>query len=533
MATYYIDPAGTDGAAISGDISHPFKTLSYACSRAATVGDIIHVNAGTYYCSTQGSLRAGVTIEGDGPTSILVGTETDTYFRILNLYSSTQGTDGNQEIRNLRFEGNLTAWMAIYVSQRSNVKIHDCEFYQFKSYALMMKGRDSSGQPSTYATGNELYNNSIVDCAEDDYNETYSAWFATGLIGIGGQDGMLIYNNVFDGVTGGRHGYGIKSAADGYNRGIKMYDNELKVNYSRGTSGSWDFALEFWNTQGGIEFYRNEVEGGLDFGGTSTTDPYGYGYAVKIYENEFGREVTSNISEVAFTIESTQSGGFYVFRNKIKNMSSPVRHYQSGTASVSDIYFSYNIFTNIRRNSSTGGLCTFGATENTNYTNIGWYNNTIYNSSQTLEYFFKGEDPQCNFINVELTNNIIVGAVSPIRFLNVDIGTLKVENNLYYNCGSTSPYFYNSTPDTYVNQDNIISDPLMVGGNPYNFALLSSSPAIDMGKTITSISLSVDYDSVSIPIGSAPDIGAYEYYDEIIPDYIEINKARIVKFYTA
>ena len=24
-----------------------------------------------------------------------------------------------------------------------------------------------------------------------------------------------------------------------------------------------------------------------------------------------------------------------------------------------------------------------------------------------------------------------------------------------------------------------------------------------------------------------------EYYDEIIPDYIEINKARIVKFYTA
>ena len=128
-----------------------------------------------------------------------------------------------------------------------------------------------------------------------------------------------------------------------------------------------------------------------------------------------------------------------------------------------------------------------------------------------MNIFFKGEGPQCHFVNVELTNNIIVGAVSPIRFLNVSIGTLKVENNLYYNCGSTTPYFYNATPDTYVNQDNIISNPLMVGGNPYNFALLSSSPAIDRGKTITRISLTVDYDGVGIPIGSAPDIGAYEY----------------------
>ena len=170
---YYIDEGGSDATG-NGSISNPWASLAKAAS-SVTIPDTIFVNAGTYDVGTIVGLGVGVHVMGEGNTSILSGWGTG-YFRILNLYSAVQGTSGNQSISYLKFEGNLTAWMPIYVSQRSNVKIHHCTFQNFLSHGPTFKGRDSSGEPTTYATGNEFYNNVVTNCSEDAYSDTYQAY---------------------------------------------------------------------------------------------------------------------------------------------------------------------------------------------------------------------------------------------------------------------------------------------------------------------------------------------------------------------
>ena len=57
-----------------------------------------------------------------------------------------------------------------------------------------------------------------------------------------------------------------------------------------------------------------------------------------------------------------------------------------------------------------------------------------------------------------------------------------------------------------VQTNNLAVNPVFVSST--DFHLQSVSPLIDRGLDV---GLTVDYDSVAIPIGSAPDIGAYEY----------------------
>src|ERR1035437_8013224 len=63
-----ISTSGSDSK--TGTISSPWATLAYAVSHA-TSGDIIHINAGSYTISSQISVPAGISIEGDGNTTVL------------------------------------------------------------------------------------------------------------------------------------------------------------------------------------------------------------------------------------------------------------------------------------------------------------------------------------------------------------------------------------------------------------------------------------------------------------------------------
>mgnify|MGYP001768002774 CR=1 FL=1 len=47
MATYYIATTGTDGAARTGSISQPWRTIEYAVTRLTT-GDLVYIRGGTY-----------------------------------------------------------------------------------------------------------------------------------------------------------------------------------------------------------------------------------------------------------------------------------------------------------------------------------------------------------------------------------------------------------------------------------------------------------------------------------------------------
>jgi hypothetical protein len=113
--TYYIDPSGNDSN--NGSSGSPWKTLAYACSKATSSGDVIHVNAGTYTETVQSMLAVGVSIEGAGVTSVIQSHVGGSSFTIY-LYSSSQGTNGNQHISNIKMDGSvLTAYGAIKIDR--------------------------------------------------------------------------------------------------------------------------------------------------------------------------------------------------------------------------------------------------------------------------------------------------------------------------------------------------------------------------------------------------------------------------------
>jgi len=91
--TYYIDPSGNNSN--NGSSSSPWKTLAYACSKSTTSGDIIHVNAGTFIETSQCILVPGVSIVGEGNSSII-----HSHFSTGNLIEmlSNSTIDGNQSI---------------------------------------------------------------------------------------------------------------------------------------------------------------------------------------------------------------------------------------------------------------------------------------------------------------------------------------------------------------------------------------------------------------------------------------------------
>jgi hypothetical protein len=56
---------------------------------------------------------------------------------------------------------------------------------------------------------------------------------------------------------------------------------------------------------------------------------------------------------------------------------------------------------------------------------------------------------------------------------------------------------------------NVVGDPLFVDAANGDFRLQSGSPAINNG---INVGLTKDYVGMTVPQGTAPDIGAYEYH---------------------
>lgn len=225
--TYYISATGSDAVG-NGSPNSPWRTLYKAASVVKSPGSIIHVNAGTYTETEQVKLDAGVSIEGEGNSSVIKSALTADWKEILSLRSE-EGTNGNQHISNLKFDGqNLSTFWCIYISGRSNVSIYDCTIADFKDRGVIFNGRndDVAGAPGIYATGNKFYNNTVSNCAA--YN-TANGIYGRGCLNIGGQDGMLIYNNnmVQNQRPNGYNGYLIKYQNDGYLKELKYSTTHL------------------------------------------------------------------------------------------------------------------------------------------------------------------------------------------------------------------------------------------------------------------------------------------------------------------
>jgi hypothetical protein len=514
QTTYYIDPAGNN--ANPGTISSPWLTLTYACAHAITLGDIIHVNQGTYNETSQSVLRVGVSIVGEGNTSIIKSKVTTLNDFTILMSSPAEGTNGNQSISYIRMEGGMTAYGAIYVAARSNVEIHYCEFEDFFDYGVIFSGQllRTDGEPKIYANGNKFHDNKVTNCA--DYNGAGKFGDGLGNLGLGGQQDMLIYNNTMIQKDRGKdaNGYVIKFVNDGFIKGVKIYDNTIiKPPYDNST---WDFAIELWHYRGGVEIYNNNIQGSIDIGGNayggksiSANDAGGYGFAIKIHDNIIGQSTMNVYEESGINPERGITGGVYIYNNWFNNMSTPLQMYQGNGDTFEDLWVYNNIFTNIGIVGGEPGNTTDWGTIDGNtitYHDIYFLNNTIYAGAEGvaansgLRFDFPGP---CTDLYVR--NNIIEGFnVFAIYFGGKPIERASVENNIFYNNASNTADSGGTTITSKTEKNNRIVNPSFVSSS--DFHLQGTSPAIGAG-----IDVGLVTDKDGVVWNKPPSIGAYEY----------------------
>ena len=506
----YVSTSGSD----SNDgltESKAWKTLAYACSQVSLAGSTIYVGSGTINETEQSVLAEGVSIKGAGATSIISSTLID--IPTIKLASVAEGTEGNQSISYIRMTGNgTTTYGAIRVLARSNVLIHHCEFEDFFNNGVVFGGRVSgSGDPTTPATGNKFYNNTVINCA--------GAWLTNGNLMLGGQTGMLVYNNTITQTDRGANlwGWAIKFYAEGYCRGLKIYNNTLTIPVK--DASDWDFAIELFNCRGGIEIYNNTIQGSVDFGSTiaegyiGMNDAGGYGFACKIHDNTIGQTSLQTWTQYGIKPERNITGGLYIYRNLFKNLYQVVDFSQVNGNAVENIYIYYNIFDTIGLNGGSNGACVaMGLNASTaSYNNVNILNNVMYAGALGDSFWGINIRTAGAFTNLTIRNNIIQGFDRCIYLSKGTYDVVSFENNNFYGNGSnaaTNLPDYDNDGITITNvtiQNNIVTIPgFVTAGTDFHLAIGSGciNTGIDVGLT-------EDYDEIAV--ADPPEIGAYEY----------------------
>ena len=513
--TYTIDPAGSDDTG-DGSSASPWLTLAHACSQVTSPGDVIHVDAGTYTEAAQCQLAVGVSIEGEGPQSVITSTMSSENTPIIRLSSDAEGTDGNQHISFLALDGSgLSADSPLAVVGRSRVSLHDLRVVDFYRQGPSFSGDTSGdGVPEVYATGNMFYGNEVQNCARDYYQDidgtTYH--FADGGFLFGGQEGMLIHHNTFDETE--RFGYPVKFAGEGHDKGCKIYANAITANFYDGQPNSWNISIELWYSEGGIEIFDNVIQGPIDFGGAYTAKG-DYPFAADVHHNVIGPTALQSHGEQGLYIERAHEGPLYVRNNTFRNVESGIAIYPDVSDTVENIYIYDNVFDHL----GIVGSDWYGA-------GIVWDNitsevGTELSNIDIVDNVFNAGDESTPGVGIRLPNlghatavtvrnNIVQGFHLPVYGdkevgSDVTIDGLSIENNLFWNnTNGNDPELVELVPTNTTIQNNLVADPAFVAAD--DFHLKAGSPAIDAGLPIPYVS--VDHEDV--PVGNPPNIGCYE-----------------------
>jgi len=449
--TYYISPAGNDASG-TGSIGNPWKSLYKATSVANTVGDIIHVTAGNYLETVRCNLALGVSIEGEGADVSIIRSTLNAQFVAIIIAISPEGTNGNQHISNIRLDGNkrTTSW-AIEIRGRSNFSIHDCIIQDFEESGVYFGGRadNETEPPAIYATGNSFYNNTVINCARYD-------GFGRGCLLIGGQDGMLIYNNSISqtGRARGTNGWPIKACNNGFLKGCKIYNNKITKQAYDGMT--WDFAIELFN-ESGLEIYNNRIIGSLDLNHQTKGD---YPYSVYIHDNIMGPDSLQSKVETGIILEFETENAI-IENNQMRNLTIPVFFTPRDGSIISDVLIRNNVCENIGvNNGSRRGYAINFSSDGTgkhiinNFFVIG---NKFIARTKDAPYYgieITGVGP---FTNIKILNNTIsnfeVACIAANPAFVID--TLIIENNtLSANGNNNKPFFVRGMPGNYIFKNN-------------------------------------------------------------------------------
>jgi len=262
---YYVDPNGDN---INGDGSQekPWQSLSYACAHVRESNDMIHLNSGVYYDNSQCILAIGVKIIGVGKSLVRITTSANPYILIA---SQVPVVIGRNEISGIRFIGNGSN-ICILSHGRSFQKIYESEFEDFDS-AISIYGKygynDLNGNfwKSTY-DGNESSSCIMFEKAIDRIHNTpplntdwaegieiYENTFINSKVAPFVLKDALIYDNVWDNIE--THKSGLGHTGIWFNH-VKVYNNSFNIG-----DQSWHIiAIEMWELSNECEFNNNESD---------------------------------------------------------------------------------------------------------------------------------------------------------------------------------------------------------------------------------------------------------------------------------
>ena len=499
---FYISPTGNDVTG-NGTSANPWKTLYKATATVSGAGDIIHVNAGTYIETQQSFLKVGVSIEGEGITSIIKSTLNVNQVEIINARSGSEGTRGNQHISNLKFDGqNTTSW-AITIFARSNVSVYNCTFVDFDDSGVLFAGRVGfdGNEPGIYATGNSFYNNIVNNCAK------YSGGFGRGQLWAIGQEGMLIHDNVMTQNQRplGQNGWFIKAL--NFSRGMKIYNNTLtKIPFhgTYGGDGGWDFAIEMADEQG-VEIYGNTIQGAIDL---NRQTKGAYAYSAWIHDNVISQPILNDNYESGIIFEyGTETA--IIENNILNNVSGGLLFNTRVGDAVTNITIRNNLLSNIGRFGIDGNNGAFiiisseGTPLNNYYVNnFNVFNNTMVSAlGSRINYGIEMGNLAIGYEkNINIKNNIMMNVANAWITSNssIPMDSLDIRYNDIYNNGNGNNSLYaNAQPTHYTLGNNLNLLPIFVSTSDYH--LKTISPLIDAGVY------------VGLPyFGTAPDRGYAE-----------------------
>ena len=513
--TYYVATTGNDETG-DGSAGLPYLTIAKGVSEASA-GDTVYVVAGTYAVTAQISVGTGISIIGEGATSIVQSSSAIQALFLLE--SATEGTNGGQSISNLRLTGGGEVNFGIYVIARSNVSICNCEFDGFKYFAVRVRGGTSGGpgRPVTWAIGNKIDNNVITDCGFDVLDG--DTWLVSGGgIEIMGQSEVQVKSNDIDNGEG--FGGGIRCIGDsGFVKGAKIFDNRISV-FFRDISGqtSYAFAIELWTGKGGVEIFNNRCNGGIDLGGYGWDDAGGYGFAFDVHDNIcILPAMPTNTEEAGLLFESGCTGGGYLRRNFVKNFSKGTTFSMTQNSLVQGIdgyYIDYNIFSEIGRasGSMTGTTMEFNCVPSTGWTyptvnDFRFANNVMHRATTPVQtyginMYANASGAGATWTNMVIVNNISYNVYTPLKWEDQTVDTVQIWTNITYNATNNNR-FVDCTVTNDTIQTALTSNPLFKSLS--TFRLKETSPAIDAGTDV-----GLEYDYYGHKITGTPDIGAME-----------------------
>jgi hypothetical protein len=257
--------------------------------------------------------------------------------------------------------------------------------------------------------------------------------------------------------------------------------------------------------------------------GTDTTDNEVYGNDMSCPNTNYGRAVGVGSS----TDNAVRDNKIY--NNYMHHLATSAIGLNGNNNSVY-----YNIINNVRTNIGTstynGGIYLSTSPTKICHDNLV-YNNVIYNVANHGIWLY-ADGTHANQNNV-IKNNIIMNwgtyggeTFYAIEAANSYVGAQTISNNvfnkaavskviewIYGGTTYTVSEFQASPPAGCTAANNVSSDPLFVNAGT-DFHHQPTSPAINTG---TNVGLTSDYAGVTVPQGSAPDIGAYEYQPRVVP----------------